>query len=316
MKNIYIGIAIFIVYAVMVGFSSFGLGRFIDNFTMEEILNLPNIVSAGASAMAAIMSAIVAFLTYNFQKKQKLSNDSKALYFTIVQIAGLYNKINGLYLGHDNEKMLFKKISSYNKDDIFNENNEMFYNNAFSETFTKQFVDLITTISFWKTFKLTKEIDLLPDYYNAMQILITSHNLVLDVYNNKGYGDYRTFKIVDKVLLGYENKSAEEIKKDERRKYLDNMKETLSLVWNDFDIAYEFTYLDLVAKNEIKVLSVNESEILKDEIALNFLKDIIHGKVKVGKPGSKIRLHADNDVSKIYKGMLAHCFPSKVDKQK
>ena len=52
--------------------------------------------------------------------------DREALYFTIIQIAGLYNKIHGTYLSHDNEKVFFKMISAQDKNKIFNEGNEYF----------------------------------------------------------------------------------------------------------------------------------------------------------------------------------------------
>lgn len=305
--NIYVSVAIFVCYSIMVGGSCFMLGNLINHFTLKEILDFQNIILAVASAIATIMSAIAAFLLYHFQKEQKTLQDNEALYFTIIQIAGLYNKIHGTYLSHDNEKVFFKMISSQDKNGTFNEENKYFYNNNFSESFNALFADLIALVSFWKAFHLTREVDLLPDYCNATQILIICHDIILDVHKHKGYGDKKTFKIVEEVLLHYKGELSEKVRNNRGRRNLENMNETFKFILDDFDLTFKNALSNLYQdEGKGKKKKDEEVEQIKDQIALLFIKNIIK-KTSIEKLVQKKELQY-NDVNKLYNFMLNRYF--------
>ena len=305
--SIYVGVAIFICYSVMVGGSCFILGKLMNNHTMSEFIYFPNVGADWASAIAAVMSAIAAFLLFSFQKEQKKLKDREALYFTIIQIAGLYNKIHGTYLSHDNEKVFFKMISAQDKNKIFNEGNEYFYNNNFSESFNALLADLIALISFWKAFHVTREVDLLPDYCNATKILIICHDIILDVHEHKGYGDKKTFRIVEEVLLNSKKEPSEKIRNDRGWMNLKKMNETFNLIFDDFELAYKNALSDLYRNNgKNKKKKDEEVEEIKDQIALLFIKNIMK-KISVEKLVQKEEFPF-NDVNKLYNFMLKRYF--------
>lgn len=304
--SIYVGVAIFICYSVMVGGSCFILGKLINHFTLKEILDFPNIMPAIASAIATVMSAIAAFLLYHFQKEQKNLKDKEALYFTIIQIAGLYNKLNGKYLSHDDENVFFEMISSYDRDNIFNEANEYFYNNNFSETFNASFATLITMISFLKAFTVTKEIDLLPDYCNTTKLLMICHDIILDVYEHKGYGNEKTLQIVENVLLNYNVDNPEKIQNVKRRQNLERINQTFNFVWDHFRFAYSSSLSNFYANNNCEKKNYEENEKIKNQISLRLIKNIIK-KPNIDNFVKKKEFLVD-DTSKIYNYMIEYYY--------
>lgn len=64
-------VVILIFFYLIVGISSFILGKLMNNHTMSEFIYFPNVGADWASAIAAVMSAIAAFLLFSFQKEQK-----------------------------------------------------------------------------------------------------------------------------------------------------------------------------------------------------------------------------------------------------
>ena len=232
--------------------------------------------AAVGSAIAAIFSACVAWRMYKKEKeKEKFEND-KDLFYAIVQIASLFNKLDVLYFDNAKTDESIEKLKKLDKRVLFDENNRAFYNPGHPYLFNFKFINLALSIATFKAMNATKNKYLIVDYSNVLLVLSCCQDILNDAYKLNGYGNSEIMKIVEEVIFG--NKGQKSNKDNFVRSF--NKRRNIALyIFNWFNSFFEQA-LNVTIKQELTSEQILD---LEEKVAKIFLMEIMGGKLRLDK---------------------------------
>ena len=244
--------------------------------------------AAVGSAIAAAISAFVAWQMYQKEKYKEKTENDKDLLYAIIQVA-LYNKLHSLYLGNDRTDESLNNLKRLDKKSLFDETNRAFYNTSHPDKFNENFIELIVAMAYFKGGVATNNKCLIVDYANVLDNMRCCYEIIVDAYEANGYQNSKIFKIVENLLL--KEKDVKDAKSEFQEVKLRYDKRNIEAVfifdWFDkfFSVAIEKV---LASKNELEkcellkleedVAKIIVSKLMDNEIDLEDEKEKVFKK--------------------------------------